>query len=146
MTDAAATGDEARRVVVEREVPFPPERVWRALATPHLIAEWLSMRAEGFDATPGRRFALKGDWGGVDCEVLASDPPRTMTWRWDHPHDDPAYALRSTVTFTLTPTDGGTRLRMEQAGFRPDQRQALAGAAGGWRQHLERLERVVAGL
>jgi len=30
-----------RAVVVEREVAFPPERIWRALTQPHLIEEWL---------------------------------------------------------------------------------------------------------
>jgi uncharacterized protein YndB with AHSA1/START domain len=30
-----------RSVVVERELPFPAERIWRALTQPHLIEEWL---------------------------------------------------------------------------------------------------------
>ena len=38
MTDAAA---ETRSVVVEREIPYPPEKIWRALTEPHLIEEWL---------------------------------------------------------------------------------------------------------
>ncbi|MGO8396570.1 SRPBCC domain-containing protein, partial [Rhizobium ruizarguesonis] len=29
---------ETRSVVVERELPFPPEKIWRALTQPHLIA------------------------------------------------------------------------------------------------------------
>jgi uncharacterized protein YndB with AHSA1/START domain len=32
---------EALTVVVEREIPFPPEKIWRALTQPHLIEEWL---------------------------------------------------------------------------------------------------------
>lgn len=38
MTGAAT---ETRSVVVERELPFPPEKIWRALTQPHLIADWL---------------------------------------------------------------------------------------------------------
>jgi uncharacterized protein YndB with AHSA1/START domain len=48
------------------------------------------------------------------------------------------------VTFTLTPADAGTHLRMEQSGFRPDQKQAFGGARYGWQQFLARLEEVAA--
>lgn len=135
---------EKRAVVVERDIPFPAERIWRALTQPHLIAEWLMKN--DFQAAVGHRFSLSGDWGGVTCEVLTLEPNRTLAYTWDYEHEDAAYALQSVVTFTLTPTDAGTHLRMEQVGFRPDQKQALAGAIGGWAQHLANLEKVVAGL
>jgi uncharacterized protein YndB with AHSA1/START domain len=32
---------ETLSVVIEREVPYPPEKIWRALTQPHLIEEWL---------------------------------------------------------------------------------------------------------
>jgi len=38
MTEAAP---DLRSVIVERDVPHPPEKVWRALTQPHLIEEWL---------------------------------------------------------------------------------------------------------
>ena len=100
-------------VVVERDLPHPPEKVWRALTEGHLIGEWLGMRAEGFEAVEGRAFALRGEWGGVDCAVLEVEPGQRLAWRWDHPSEDPAFDLRSTVTFTLTPLGAGTRLRVE---------------------------------
>jgi uncharacterized protein YndB with AHSA1/START domain len=134
---------ETRTVVVEREIPHPPEKLWRALTQPHLIREWL-MRNDDFKPAVGHRFRLSGDWGGVDCEVLAVEPHKMLSYSWNHEHDDPAYALKSVVTFTLTPTGAGTHLRMEQQGFRPDQKQALGGAKGGWRQHFDRLEQVLA--
>jgi uncharacterized protein YndB with AHSA1/START domain len=133
------TTAETRSVVVEREFPHPPEKVWRALTQPHLIEEWLM--TNDFAPVVGHRFHLSGDWGGVlDCEVLAVDPSRTLSYTWNFAHDDPAYALKSVVTFTLTPMDGGTHLRMEQSGFRPDQRQAYGGAHAGWKQFLANLE------
>ena len=132
-----------RVVVVERELPFPPDKVWRALTQPHLIGEWL-MRPDGFEPTVGRPFRLSGDWGSVDCQVLEVEANRRLSYRWDHPHDDPAFDLRSTVTFTLAAMPGGTRLRVEQAGFRPDQPRAYGGARAGWPQHLENLERALA--
>jgi uncharacterized protein YndB with AHSA1/START domain len=134
---------EIRTVVVEREFPHPPEKLWRALTQPHLIEEWLMKN--DFKPAVGHRFNLKGDWGGVlDCEVLAIDPAKTLSYTWNFAHDDPAYDLKSVVRFTLTPTDAGTHLRVEQSGFRPDQRQAYGGAKVGWQQFLEKLEQVAA--
>ena len=141
MTETMA---ETRSVVVERDIPHPPERIWRALTLPHLIEEWLMKN--DFDPVVGHRFNLTGEWGGVlDCEVLVVEPDRELAYSWNFRHDDPAFDLESVVTFTLTPTGTGTRLRMEQQGFRPDQKQAYGGARAGWQQFLARLEQVVAG-
>ena len=137
------TATETRTVAVEREIAFPPEKIWRALTQPHLIEEWLMKN--DFRPEVGHRFNLTGEWGGVlDCEVLAVEPNRTLTYTWNFSHDDPAYDLRSVVTFTLVPTDTGTRLRVEQSGFRPDQKQAFGGARAGWQQFLAKLEEVLA--
>jgi uncharacterized protein YndB with AHSA1/START domain len=138
------TATQTRAVVVEREFPHPPEKLWRALTQPHLIEAWLMKN--DFKPAVGHRFNLRGEWGGVlDCEVLAIEPNRTLSYTWNHAHDDAAFNLTSVVTFTLTPTRGGTHLRMEQSGFRPEQRQAFGGARMGWQQFLERLEQSLAG-
>ena len=138
-----AISTETRSVVIEREFAHPPEKIWRALTQPHLLEEWL-MRND-FAPVVGHRFNLSGDWGGVlDCEVLEVEPSTSLSYTWDFAHEDPAFDLKSVVTFTLTPTGAGTRLRMEQEGFRPDQKQAFAGAKAGWRQFLEKLEHVLA--
>ena len=134
---------ETRSVVVEREIPHPPEKIWRALTQPHLIEEWLMKN--NFEPVVGHRFNLRGDWGGVvDCEVLAVEPSKTLSYTWNFTHDDAAFNLRSVVTFTLTPTSTGTHLRMEQSGFRPDQQQAYQGAKHGWPQFFANLEQVLA--
>lgn len=136
------TASETRAAVVEREFAHPPEKLWRALTQPHLIAEWLMKN--DFKPAVGHRFNLTGEWGGVlDCEVLEVEPNRTLSYTWDFAHDDPAYALKSVVTFTLTPTGAGTHLRMEQAGFRPDQKQAYGGAHAGWKQFFEKLDTIL---
>jgi uncharacterized protein YndB with AHSA1/START domain len=140
MTDIAT---ETRTVIVERDFSCPPDRLWRALTQPHLIEEWLMKN--DFAPVVGHRFHLSGDWGGVlDCEVLAIDPGRTLSYTWNFAHDDPAYNLESVVTFTLTPAGPGTHLRMEQSGFRPDQKQAFGGARAGWQKFLDKLEQVAA--
>jgi len=136
------TDSETRTVTVEREFAHPPEKLWRALTQPHLIEEWL-MKTD-FAPVVGHRFNLRGDWGGVlDCEVLEIEPNRTLSYSWDFAHDDPAFDLKSVVTFTLRPTGTGTHLRMEQSGFRPEQKQASGGARVGWPQFLAKLEQVL---
>lgn len=139
------TATDVRTVTVEREVAHPPEKVWRALTQQHLIEDWLMNN--DFAPVVGHRFKLRGDWGGVlDCEVLAVEPPELLSYTWDFDHEDAAYNLKSVVTFRLTPTGVGTHLRMDQTGFRPDQKQAFGGAKVGWQQFLAKLEEVVARL
>jgi uncharacterized protein YndB with AHSA1/START domain len=127
---------ETLSVIVEREVPHPPEKIWRALTQPHLIEEWLMKN--DFQPVLDHRFNLRGDWGAVDCQVTAIEPNTTLSYTWA------AMGLESVVTWTLTPTGAGTRLRMEQSGFRPDQQQAYQGAKFGWQKFFGNLERVVA--
>ena len=130
------TSAQTRTVVVERDIPFPPEKIWRALTQPHLIEEWLMKN--DFKPVLDHRFNLRADWGAVDCRVLAVEPHKTLTYSWA------AHGLESVVTWTLTPTSTGTRLRMEQSGFRPDQPQYYEGAKGGWPRFFAALERVLA--
>jgi len=138
---AAAT--ETRSAVVEREFPHPPEKLWRALTQPHLIEEWLMKN--DFKPAVGHSFNLRGDWGGVlDCKVLEVEPHRTLSYTWDFKHEDVAFNLKSVVTFTLTPTSAGTHLRVEQSGFRPDQKQAYGGAHAGWKRFFKNLDQVLA--
>jgi uncharacterized protein YndB with AHSA1/START domain len=133
---------DARSVIVEREFPYPPERLWRALTQPHLIQEWLMKN--DFAPVVGHRFNLRGEWGGVlDCEVRTVEPHKTLAYTWDFAHDDPALNLKSVVTFTLIPTSDGTRLRMEQVGFRPEQKQASGGAKYGWQQFFGKLDELL---
>jgi len=140
-------GPETRSVIVEREFSVPPEKLWRALTQPHLIEEWLMQN--DFKPTVGHRFNLRNTPRPdvdivLDCQVLTVEPNKTLSYTWNHAHDDPAFNLQSVVTFTLTPTATGTHLRMEQVGFRPDQRQAYGGARVGWQQFLAKLAQLVA--
>jgi uncharacterized protein YndB with AHSA1/START domain len=135
MTDTAS---ETRTVTVEREVPFPPEKIWRALTQPHLLEDWLMKN--DFAPVIGHRFDFRGDWGGVACEVLEVEPHRALSYTWN------GHGLESVVTWTLTPSGAGTLLRMEQAGFRPDQEQAYQGARMGWARFFGALEQLLARL
>ena len=130
------TATETLCVVVERDIPHPPEKIWRALTQPHLIEEWLMKN--DFAPVVGHSFKLSADWGAVDCRVEAVEPNKTLSYTWA------AYGLESIVTWTLTRTSTGTHLRMEQSGFRPDQQQAYQGAKFGWQKFFGSLEQVLA--
>ncbi len=131
----SGTSTETASVVVERELPFSPERVWRALTEDHLIEEWL-MKSD-FMPVPDHRFSFRADWGSVDCQVMAIEPHKTLSYSWS------AFGLGTIVTWTLTPTSAGTNLRMEQSGFRQDQPQAYHGAKAGWPNFFAALERLL---
>ena len=130
------TPTETLSVLIEREIAHPPEKIWRALTQPHLIEEWLMKN--DFKPVVGHGFNLRADWGAVDCQVLAVESNKTLSYTWS------AHGLESVVTWTLTPTSTGTHLRMEQAGFRPDQKQAYHGAKSGWQHFFAALEQVLA--
>ena len=130
--------NDTQTVVVEREMPHSLEKVWRALTQGPLIEEWLMKN--DFKPVVGHRFSLRGDWGVVESEVVTVEPNKVLAYTWE------AMGLESVVTWTLTPTGTGTRLRMEQSGFRPDQQQAYEGAKYGWQHLFAELERVLGGL
>src|SRR5579863_2246822 len=109
MTEAATT----RSLVIEREMPHPPEKIWRALTQGPLMEEWLLKN--DFQPVVGHRFTFRAtpmpNWNGIiDCEVLVVEPTSRLSYSWG------ALGAESAVTFTLTPTESGTHLRMEQSG------------------------------
>ncbi len=133
----------ARSLIMERDFPHPPEKVWRALTESSLIEQWLL--ENDFQPIVGRSFSLRrepmANWNGViDCRVLAVEPCRSVSYTWN------ASGSEWVVTWVLTPTAAGTHLRMEQSGFHPDQEQNYKGAKYGWQKFIGSLERVVAGL
>ncbi len=140
MTEVA----ETKSIVVERTMPHPPEKVWRALTTSALIAEWL-MRND-FEPVVGHRFQFQATpvpgWSGItNCEVVEVDPPRRLAYRWGDGTESDS-GLRTLVTWTLTPVAGGVLVRMEHSGFRPQDEGGYQGMGGGWPRIVGGLERV----
>jgi uncharacterized protein YndB with AHSA1/START domain len=139
----------ARSVVIEREMPHPPEKVWRALTQGALIDDWLMKN--DFQPVVGHRFNFRTapmpHWNGVlDCEVLAVEPLKLLSYSWNSSGAEAATGLKTVVTLTLTPTKGGVLVRMEQSGFRADEEANYQGANYGWQRYVGALERVIAGL
>jgi uncharacterized protein YndB with AHSA1/START domain len=129
-----------RTLVIERKLSHPASKVWRALTQGALMEEWLMKN--DFQPVVGHRFSFRAEpnphWDGIiECQVLTVEPNQRLSYSWG------SLGLASTVTFTLTPVEGGVLLRMEQSGFRPDQEQAYQGAKYGWKRFIDGLERVV---
>ena len=138
-----------RSLVVEREMPHPPEKIWRALTQGPLIEEWLMKN--DFQPVVGHRFNFRAapmpQWNGVtDCQLLVVEPYERLSYTWNASGDEAAGGLKTVVTWTLTPTKGGTHVRMEQSGFRPQDERFYQCAGYGWQKMIGGLERVVAGL
>ena len=132
-----------RSLVIEKELPHPPEKIWRALTQGPLIKEWLM--ENDFQPAVGHKFNFRStpmpNWNGViDCEVLVVEPNKKLSYSWG------ALGLGSVVVWTLVATEGGTLVRMEQSGFSPDQEANYQGAKYGWQKFIGGLERVVARL
>jgi uncharacterized protein YndB with AHSA1/START domain len=136
MTDAAVT----KTLVIEREMPHPPEKIWRALTEGPLLEEWLM--ANDFRPVVGHRFTFRAkpvpNWSGViECEVLVVEPHARLSYSWG------ALGLGTAVTWTLMPTEGGTRVRMEQTGFPSEEGANYKGAKYGWGNFINKLEQVL---
>jgi uncharacterized protein YndB with AHSA1/START domain len=113
------------------DLPHPPEKVWRALTEPALLAEWL-LPVIGLDLAPGAAFTFQAQpqpgWDGVvNCRVVEIEASRRLRYRWM------VGAMDTVVTFTLDPTASGTHLSIVQTGFRPEQKQNFGGARYGWK-------------
>jgi uncharacterized protein YndB with AHSA1/START domain len=122
---------QTESLTFEFDLPHAPAKVWRALTDPALLAEWL-LPVIDFKLEPGAAFTLKTQpypgWDGtVQCRFVEIDAQRTLRYTWSVPF------LETVVTFTLTPTASGTRLVLEQSGFKPDQKQNFGGARYGWK-------------
>jgi uncharacterized protein YndB with AHSA1/START domain len=137
----------SRAVVIEREFAHPPEKVWRALTQPALLEEWLMKN--DFQPVAGHKFNFRAQpmpqWNGVtDCKVLIVEPNKRLSYTWDASGEEAANGTKTVVTWTLTPTAKGVHLRMEQAGFRPEDEGFFQGANYGWQKMLGTLEGLLA--
>lgn len=107
---------------IEREihVEASPEVVFEVVSSPEHISKWWTDAAE-IDATAGAVGELV--WGDraevVPITVVSAEPARLFSFRWAYPEgkvDESADSLL--VTFELTPSGTGTRIRLVETGFR----------------------------
>jgi uncharacterized protein YndB with AHSA1/START domain len=147
ITDKTAPAQVASlQLELELELRHAPEKVWRALTDPVLLSEWLLPVVE-LKLEPGARFRFQApafpDWDGtVRCQMLEIDTYKKLSYAWVVGDME----IDTVVTFTLTPTASGTRLSLEQTGFKPSQKQAAGGARYGWKMMGEKLVELLAKL
>jgi uncharacterized protein YndB with AHSA1/START domain len=130
LTDTTAPG-QTEALSFEFGFPHPPEKVWRALTDPALLAEWL-LPVIDLKLERGAAFTFKtqpvGGWDGiVHCRIADIDPHRKLSYDWV------VGDMTTVVTFALTPTASGTRLTLQHSGFTPGQKQNFGGARYGWK-------------
>jgi uncharacterized protein YndB with AHSA1/START domain len=121
---------QGESISFEFDLHHSPEKVWRALTDPVLLAEWL-LPVVDLELEPGVAFTFKREplpgWDGiVNCRILEVEAHRKLSYTWGVGDMD------TVVTFTLAATASGTRLLLVQSGFKPEQKRNFAGARYGW--------------
>ena len=150
MNHRSSTLDETD-IVVEETFEHAPEIVWKALTTGALIARWL-MEPQGFQPVEGTAFTFQttpaGAWDGViRCKVLEVVPNERIAYSWKSGHAGNAgygSPLDTVVTWTLTRTGNGTRLRLVHSGFvMPTNDSALKKMGEGWKKVVPAIGAIV---
>jgi uncharacterized protein YndB with AHSA1/START domain len=114
-----------------RVIAAPPDRVYSALVDPEALAAWLppdgmNGRFERFEARPGGSYRLvltyadassqrgksAADSDIVEASFVELVPGVRVVQAVDFDSADPAYAGTMTMTWELTPVDGGTRVNI----------------------------------
>jgi uncharacterized protein YndB with AHSA1/START domain len=124
---------QSESIAFEFDLHHAPEKVWRALTDPVLLAEWL-LPAVDLTLEPGAAFTFRREplpgWDGtVKCRFLEIDARRKLSFTWVVGDRE----IDTVVTFTLTPTASGTRLSLAHSGFKPHQKGAFGGTRNGWK-------------
>lgn len=99
-------------IVMEREYPHPPERVWDALTDPEALSDWLLPTT--FRPILGGSFQFverkpSGRRRKVQCRVVELEAPHRLAYSWKSEED----AAPSLVCWTLEPVESGTLVRLE---------------------------------
>ena len=144
---------------IEREIQIDasPEVVFDVVSKPEHVREWWpdDARYDVAEGSTGELVFGDPESGGavMALSVLEVQPPRTFTFRWTHPAEETAAPGNSLlVTFELTPSGGGTLLRMTESGFREMGWQAAVleeqyrDHVTGWDFYLPRIAPYVADL
>lgn len=146
-SDKTAKG-QIETLSFEFDLPHAPQKVWRALTDPVLLAEWL-LPVVHLKLEPGASFTFQAQpqpgWDGVvHCRLREIEPERKLSYAWVVGDPGSELCIDTVVTFMLTPTASGTRLSVVQSGFKPDQKQAFGGARYGWKMMGEKLVELLA--
>jgi uncharacterized protein YndB with AHSA1/START domain len=147
-----AVNSDTQAIVVDEVFPHAPAVIWKALTSGELIGRWL-MAPKGFEPVAGSHFSFQtipaGERDGtIHCEVLEVVPDERLSYAWKGGHegnDGYGSKLETVVTFTLSKSETGTRLRLVHSGFVfPRNDTAYRNMSEGWKKVVKRLDIVVA--
>lgn len=149
MTETTA---DPRVIEIDQFYPHPPQRVWRALTTPELMARWL-MEPTGFAPVVGTRFTFQGRpmpaakfSGEIACEVIEVVDGERLTISWTDAHTGRSAGWL--VSWTLHAEGSGTRVILRHSGFDPDddvQQRSRTIMGNGWARTITQLGSVLDG-
>jgi len=145
---------------LERTIPAPPERVYRAWLDPELIARWMnpgvfSVSRVEVDERVGGHYRVwhaesGNELGGFDAQIVELVPNRRLVFRWGfvgpQRRDGPVYDSMLTLNFDEAP-DGATALTLvhdrldDLAAAMPE---AAAQVGAGWGDVLGKLADLLA--
>ena len=141
MNDAALKSN-TQDIVVDEVLAHAPEAIWKTLTTGELIGRWL-MAPTGFEPVEGKHFTFQtkpaGAWDGIiHCQVLEVMPNERLVYAWKGGHEENVgYGSRldTVVTWILSRTETGTRLRLVHSGFvTPKNDSAFKTMGEGWKK------------
>ena len=123
---------------IEKSVflPIDPEAAFELVTRPDRLRRWQVVAAR-MDLRAGGEYrwtVTPGHWAAGTIKEV--DPGKRLVFDWGWEGSDSA---ASTVTITLEPADGGTRLTLVHEGLAAGE---VAGHTEGWNHFLERLVRL----
>jgi uncharacterized protein YndB with AHSA1/START domain len=161
MNKGALTTVTSERIVIrlERTIPAPPERVYRAWLDPGLLGRWMSpgtltvSRAEVDERVGGHYRIWQADQGaaagGFDCELAELVPGQRIVFRWGFvgPERRDGLAFDSLLTITLREAPGGathmTLVHERLEDLAAAMPQVAANVGPGWEAVLDKLADLV---
>ena len=134
-TPGPATGAQVQKsdgpkwaLILVRELPHPPEKVWQALTDPVHLREWAPFEVDGsLDKVGTVKLTWLGTAKPIETRVTRADAPKVLEYtdtRWE-----------------LEPFAGGTRLTL----WTNIDRRFVAWGAAGWHISFDVLDRLLAG-
>jgi uncharacterized protein YndB with AHSA1/START domain len=129
MNETLTTDGSRNALHMERHLPHPVEKVWRALTEPSELGHWFPSKVE-IDLAPGGKVRFVGvsdEYPSMDGEITDLDPPRLIAYTWDSDH----------LRWELRPDGDGCLLTLTHT-F--DDRFGAASFASGWTGCLDILD------
>ena len=122
-------------LVLIRDLPHPPAKVWKALTEPEHLREWAPFDADrnlGVVGTAHLTTVGAPKPLVSETQVMRADAPRALEYSWGGGH----------IRWELEPRgSNGTRLTL----WHNIDRRAIAMGAAGWHICLDTLDRLLAG-